>query len=243
MEFYGMPWAAGHTHVPARSLVRSTPAQSSQKLTPTTRGLSPAAPPTPHERRSAAPHLLALRRGKGVIRQPHGRPLIMIPASLSHIVGGYSPLTAARASPALSPSSTTPSIIWRAPRLQTHFNHMAVRSTLDAKPCHFKNKRPLPGSLWPYWQLGHVNRRQPGCDKRACVRRSLHEIQRGGCSKDPWRPCLDCHLMIMTASRKCRTACMRRAARSASVRRAVIRLSCPQNVHGGPTCTWRGRNS
>ena len=149
----------------------------------------------------AAHGLMALRRGTG---DPHH--LKMIPASLLHIAGGYSPLTAARFWPALSPSSTTPSTVWWEPRSQEHFNRMAVRSTLDAKACPFRYGRPLPGSWWPYGQLGHVNRRQPGCDKRASVRRSLQEMQRGGCSNDPSQPHEDCHRMIMTASVRCRTA-------------------------------------
>ena len=151
--------------------------------------------------RAAAHGLMARRRGPG---DPPRRK--MIPASLLHIAGGYSPLTTARLWPALSPSWTLPSTVWWEPRSQEHFNRMAVRSTLDAKACPFRYGRPLPGSRWPYGQLGHVNRRQPGCDKRASVRRSLQEMQRGGCSKDPSPPRPDCHRMILTASARCRTA-------------------------------------
>ena len=142
-----------------------------------------------------------LRSGHPAPRRsrPHGDlpPRKMIPASLLHIAGGYiqyfwllSVRVAPRARRQLDPHE--------------HFDSMVVRFTLDAKACDFRYGHP--SSRRPYAQVSHVNRRQPGCDKRASVRRSLQEMQRGGCSKDPSPPRLDCHRMIMTASVRGRTA-------------------------------------
>ena len=153
-----------------------------------------------------AHNLRAKRRSCGDARhpaprrsRPHGdlRPRKMISASLLHIAGGYvqySWLSSVRVAP-------------RARRQlgsHEHFDSMVVRFTLDAKACDFRYGHP--SSRKPYAQLGHVNRRQPGCDKRASVRRSLQEMLPGGCSRDPLPPRSDCHRKIMTASFKCRTA-------------------------------------
>ena len=139
--------------------------------------------------RAAAHVLMARRRGPS---DPPRRKTI--PASLLHIAGGYSPLSIA---------SLLLRCLW-VPGAHKQFDFMVARFTLDAKACAFRYGRP---SSWkPYAQLGHVNRRQPGCDKRASVRRSLQAMQRGGCSKGPSPPRPDCHRMIMTASARCRTA-------------------------------------
>ena len=109
--------------------------------------------------RHAAHGFMARRRSPG---DPPPRKIIS--ASLLHIAGGYvqySWLSSVRVAPRA----------WRQLGSHEHFDSMVVRFTLDAKACDFRYGHP--SSRKPYTQLGHVNRRQPGCDKRASVRRSL----------------------------------------------------------------------
>ena len=149
-----------------------------------------------------AHNLQAKRRGCGEARHPASRrsrphrhrSFKIIPASLLHIAGGYSPLSSTRLHTRR---------LW-VPGAHEHFDIMALKFMLDANICCFRYGRP--SSRKPYALLGHVNRRQPGCDKRASVRRSLQEMLPGGCSRDPLPPRSDCHRRIMTASFKCRTA-------------------------------------